>query len=217
MQKPHAPTRTPPKNIRERLRREVDFGCPICRSPFLTYHHFDPTWEPLHIHHEPGMIALCSEHHNFADGKNYTIQYLHNVKSNPPTTPPDGRLPWNSDKMFIMFGGNYFVTSKEKRFNFRIDGREVFSLRVSDGGCLSINAAIYNASGELVCRINENDIIPNLATLGDLTCSVQGKEITISSRANDALLSLRYDRRQERELIPNIISNWPRGSSTPRH
>lgn len=24
------------------LRREVGFGCPVCRSPFLTWHHFDP-------------------------------------------------------------------------------------------------------------------------------------------------------------------------------
>src|SRR5438876_5358162 len=24
------------------LRREVGFGCPVCRSPFLTWHLFDP-------------------------------------------------------------------------------------------------------------------------------------------------------------------------------
>ena len=41
------------------LRREVGFGCPVCRSPFLTWHHFDPPYHvEEHWRHE-GMIALC--------------------------------------------------------------------------------------------------------------------------------------------------------------
>jgi hypothetical protein len=215
MQNSQATTRTPPKEIRDRLRREVNYGCPICRSPFLTYHHFAPTWEPLHIHHEPGMIALCYRCHNFADGGNYTTQYLKDLKSNPPLTPPNGRLPWNAAKAFIMFGGNYFLTAEDKVFAFRVDGKEVFSLRPADSGYLSINASIHNAAGELMCQIEGNDILPNLAALGDLTCSAQGKEIVISSRANDTLLSLMYDRKEEGELLSVIESKWPKSFTAP--
>src|SRR4051794_36852278 len=55
------------------LRREVGFGCPVCRSPFLTWHHFDP---PVHgprgtgMHWRPeGIIAMCPICHPDADEK----------------------------------------------------------------------------------------------------------------------------------------------------
>jgi hypothetical protein len=210
MQNSQIDARTPPKEVRDRLRREVNFGCPICRSPFLTYHHFAPVWELAHTHHEPGMIALCHTHHDFADAGNYPAAYLHNLKVNPPDTPPDGRLPWSAERIFIMFGGNYFVTTPGKTFSFRVDGREVFALRPSDVGYLSINAAIYNSAGDLVCQIVENDIIANLAKLGDLICTAKGKEVTISSQPNDATLSLKYERKQESDLLPIITSQWPK-------
>jgi len=200
--------------IRARLRSEVNFGCPICRSPFLAYHHFDPPWEPRHIHHEPGMIALCAEHHSFADGGNYPIQYLRGLKENPPQTPPNGKLPWNAPKIFISFGGNYFVTAKGKAFSLRVDGKEVFSLKESDVGYLAINASIWNASGELVFRIDANDILPVTEELGDLECSTRGKEIAITSQGNNASLKLRYDRQTEDELIAGVIAKWPKSFSS---
>src|SRR5450432_802629 len=53
----------------EKLRQEVGFGCPVCRSPFLTWHHFDP---PEHVekHWRPeGIIAMCRVCHDDADEK----------------------------------------------------------------------------------------------------------------------------------------------------
>jgi hypothetical protein len=202
--------RRPPQEIRDRLRREVNFGCPFCRSPFLTYHHFDPRWEPSHIHREEGMIALCTEHHNFADGGSDTKEYLRSLKLITQTVPVKGQLPWNVRRVFIAFGGNYFVTSSEKTFAFRVDGKEVFALRFSPNGYLSVNAAIFTAVGNLVCQIDANDILSNVDNLGDLVCSAQGKKISISSKENDAALSLRYERKSLKELMPQIRSSWPR-------
>lgn len=208
-------TRTPPKDVRERLRREVNFGCPICRSPFLTYHHFDPPWEPTHTHHEPGMIALCSEHHNFADGGNYPKDYLRKLKQDPPTEPPRGQLPWNVTNAFISFGGNYFVSHKDKLFSFRVNGRNVFSFCLKENGYLAINAAIYNKANELVCELVENDIVASLPSLGDLTCSTQGKKIEIGSRSNDAYLSLKFDRLDENSILSYVRKKWPETFSIP--
>lgn len=71
-----------PKRVKEILREEVGFGCPVrdCGNPYLEYHHFDP---PVHIkpHNEPnGMIALCAQHHKKADGHAYTDEQLHAFK-----------------------------------------------------------------------------------------------------------------------------------------
>lgn len=201
--------RTPPTDMRVRLRTEVNFGCPICRSPFLAYHHFDPPWEPSHLHREEGMIALCSEHHNFADGGMYSADYLRKLKQSSSIEPPKGKLPWNAANAFISFGGNYCVTRQGRCFSFRVDGKNVFSLRLKEDGYLAVNASIFNSTNRLVCEIVENDILPNLSNLGDLRCSVQGKMVEIKSRTNEAYLSLKFDRIDENALLSTIRPKWP--------
>lgn len=70
------------------LRREVGFGCPICRNPFLTWHHFDPPWH-VEKHWRPeGIIALCLGCHASADGKGghpgaYSADELRRLKTSP--------------------------------------------------------------------------------------------------------------------------------------
>lgn len=156
------------------------------------------------------MIALCSEHHRFADGGNYSTEYLRKAKNNPPITPPKVQLPWNVTSAFIMFGGNYFVAHKGKLFSFRVDGREVFAFRLMDNGYLSVNATVYNKYNELVCNIYENDILPRLPNLGDLMCSAQGNKIKIRSHAIEAYLYLKFDRTDENELLLLIRRKWPK-------
>src|SRR5580704_16752784 len=71
-------SRTPPSQLRRELRRRSGFRCcfPKCQVPYLSYHHFDPPWEPHHVHNPDGMIALCSTHHGLADGGLYSVERL---------------------------------------------------------------------------------------------------------------------------------------------
>jgi hypothetical protein len=161
------------------------------------------------------MIALCSEHHNFADGGNYSREQLSKMKADVPLAPPKGRLPWNATKVFVMFGGNYFVCHAAKLFACRIGGQEVFSLRRIEDDLLAIDAVIYDKAGDLICKIEQNDILPNLPTLGDLTCTAQGKVIEALSHSNDIRLALRFDRVEAKELIKRIAAKWPKTMSVP--
>jgi hypothetical protein len=137
------------------------------------------------------------------------------MKVDVPLTPPKGRLPWNSTKVFVMFGGNYFVCHAVKLFACRIGGQKVFSLRRSDDALLTIDAVIHDKAGNLICKIEQNDIIPNLPTLGDLTCTAQGKMMEVVSHSNDIRLALRFDRLEEKQLIKRIIVKWPKTMSVP--
>ena len=57
------------ERAKEGLRREVGYGCPVCRSPFLEFHHFDPPqYKEKHWRPE-GMIAMCRDCHPDADEK----------------------------------------------------------------------------------------------------------------------------------------------------
>ena len=63
---------------------------------------------------------------------------------------------------------------------------EVFAFCLMEKGYLAINAEIYTQTNDLVCKIDQNDILLNMATTGDFMCTVQGREIEISSLRNDA-------------------------------
>ena len=76
-----------PTPIMKQLRKEVNFGCPIknCGSPFLTYHHFEPTFRELKdmdnpSHRPQGIIALCHLHADQADGGSWTNNQLTEMK-----------------------------------------------------------------------------------------------------------------------------------------
>lgn len=72
-----------PEEVKRQLRREVGFGCPLCRKPFLSWHHFDP---PYHVeaHNRPeGMIALCLEHFAEADQGLFSPEELRRLKVSP--------------------------------------------------------------------------------------------------------------------------------------
>ena len=97
-----------PKKVKEILREEVGFGCPVkdCGNPYLEYHHFDP---PIHIgpHNDPkGMIALCAQHHKKADGNAYTVEQLHDFKMNRVHSKQvRGNLDWLRRDLLSIVGG----------------------------------------------------------------------------------------------------------------
>lgn len=201
-----APSRSPPVSMRKRLRKEVKFGCPICRSSFLTYHHFDPPWEPFHEHREKGIIALCSTCHRQADGGAYTKKQLHEMKANPSNIRPDGKLPWKFRKALIISGGNYFI-AKKPQFLFRIAGRDVFSLSLKKNRYFSINALIEDENSALIAQIEQNDIITDIDKIGDLRCSTQAKEVYISSMENNVRFVLKFDRKDLETFISKVPDN----------
>jgi hypothetical protein len=59
-----------PDKVKKFLRAEAGFGCPAegCSSPYLTYHHFDPARREKEHRQPAGMVALCREHHDAAEG-----------------------------------------------------------------------------------------------------------------------------------------------------
>jgi hypothetical protein len=154
------------------------------------------------------MIAVCPRCHGFCDGQNYTIEQLKELKFNPPDDPPRGSLPWRPTKVLVIFGGNYFLANKDSLFAFRVDSREVFAFSLMENGYLAISAEIYTPSNELICRIDQNDILPNMEEVGDLMCSVQGKEISVSGY-NQVRLKLRFSREAKAKLLA-IAADWPK-------
>ena len=136
---------------KRRLRKEVGFGCPICRNPFLTYHHFDPPWRVLHHWNPDGVIALCRNHHDTAEGGHYTNDYLRELKSRSYSVLDiKQRFPWTRTEFIVRVGGLYSCGS---RAVISVDDEPVIQINAADSGLLSVSLALRAKDGSVVARM----------------------------------------------------------------
>ncbi len=188
-----------PKRVKEILREEVGFGCPVrdCGNPYLEYHHFDP---PVYIkpHNDPqGMIALCAQHHKKADGNAYTIEQLHEFKKNRVHSKQvKGNLDWLCRDLLSIVGGNLYY---ETPVPVQIDGHNFVSFSRDASGFqrLSINMLSLRAEERLI--IDENSW-ENIGNPVDLRSPPQGKELEVSYNNGDYLY-LRFSEIENEEQL----------------
>jgi len=149
-----------PAEIMRRLRREVNWGCPVesCGSPYLTYHHFDPPWEPEHRHNEPGMIAQCHTHHTQADGGTWTPDQLRQMKAHPflAGAAVKDKLNWLRMHTILAAGGGYCFGAET--FVEASGQQIVWFTRDSDGRML-LNVDLRDAAGAPLFTMIDNDWI----------------------------------------------------------
>ena len=185
--------RTPPKQIREFLRKEVNYGCPVqsCGSPYLTWHHFDPPWAEKNHHNTRGMIALCAEHAAQADGGRFTKDQLVEMKKNPYVS---------LDKISDFYGylrRNVVCIIGNIAYNvesvLEINGEKVISFRVDEEGYNRLNLMIRDSEGKPILTMEDNYWTAISRDIFDLSCSAQGKLLGIISKDKATNFFMRFD------------------------
>lgn len=167
--------RTPPKAVRQALRREVGFGCPVleCGNPYLEWHHFDPPWHVEEHHNPEGMIALCAEHHRKADAGAYTREQLRKLKSvaHGHAAEVAGRFDWLRNRLLAVVGGNFYYETPVI-FTFR-DHPVIWFNRDVDGHLL-LNLGMLSTVKEERLHLDDNFWIAK-GNLSDFECPPSGK------------------------------------------
>lgn len=151
--------RTPPADVIRALRREVAFGCPICRDPFLTWHHFDPPYAEGRAHDANGMIALCVKHHAQADGGHFSKDYLRSLKRGAYSIDTvSAVLPWmKAPNVLVRLGGSYVGGSQAV---LTVDGEPVIEISRCDDGLLGLYMRVRATNGADLLHVHENVISP---------------------------------------------------------
>ena len=175
-----------PKSVKEKLRSEVGFGCPVkdCGNPYLEYHHFDP---PVHIkpHNNPkGMIALCAQHHKKADGGAYTTEQLHALKKDKANAAlVKGNLDWLRKDLLAVVGGNFYYNTLKI---ITIDGIDLVFFERDEKGYLRLNVNMLSLEpeGRLIIKNSSWD---NIGSPLDLRSPPQGKELEVRYDNGDSL------------------------------
>jgi hypothetical protein len=171
--------RTPPREVRDALAREVNYGCPVqgCGCPFLKWHHFDPPWK-VKEHHDPaGMIALCPTHAERADGGVFTANQLQSMKTSPYVRD---RLrapwPWEPEKLLFVLGGSVILGAGPV---LSVSGRTVLQARPGQLPGARCQALVFDIS---LTDPQERPILE--VVQNQLSADVQDSRIRTSARTN---------------------------------
>lgn len=169
--------RTPPKSVRQILRREIGFGCPLpeCANPYLEWHHFDPPWHER-AHHDPvGMITLCAEHHRKADAGAYTRDQLREFKlrAKDRSNEIKGRFEWLRHRMLAVVGGNFYY---ETPVIFQFRDQPIIWFNRDEEGYLLLNLRMLSTSIEPRLFMEDNFWITK-GNMSDFECPPSGKLI----------------------------------------
>jgi hypothetical protein len=179
--------RTPPVAVREELRKEVGFGCPVegCGNPYLTWHHFDPPWS-VREHHEPGgMLALCRQHHDAADAGAYTVEQLHALKARgrDQSVALVGRFEWMRHRLLAVVGGTFYY---ETPIPVQLGERAVVEFRRDEQDLLLLNVSMPSTLPEPRMIIEDNFWI-EVGQPEQLECPPSGRVVSVTYPNGDAL------------------------------
>ena len=185
-------SRTPPKNVRELLRQEVNFGCPVpnCGTPYLMYHHFDPPWHVKEHHQPEGMIALCPTHAFNADGGSWTNDQLRRMKQEPSVSDKTKKQRYDYlRKDTVCLAGT--ITFRVANI-LTIDGERAIWFERDSEGLDRLNILIRDSKGQVILQMENNDWTVYTKEIFDLICPPQGKEIQIISKDKSTVFTIRF-------------------------
>jgi hypothetical protein len=184
--------RTPRESVRQILRREVNFGCPICGVPYLTWHHFDPPWKDEHHERPEGIIALCHNCHDKAEGGRYTKQQLNDFKKHPFIR--NGEISAKYDylrKDTVCRIGD--AIGYKVRNILTIHGEDVIRFERDENGYDRLNLTIRDYLGNIILKMENNDWIIYTNEIFDVECPAQGKSLKLLSKDKFTNFELRFD------------------------
>ena len=205
----------------QQLRREVGFGCPICRNPFLTWHHFDP---PYHVekHWRPeGMIAMCQTCHGAADAKGgkpgaYSTAELRKLKT-CYHSPEDMKFRYpaiqRQRKMLIRVGGNYFDKSSPL---VSIGGVPQISITVNEEGLFDLSLELRNKDDDVLLKIENNWLITYPDHIYDMTAEPKTNDVKIWLNKVDVGLEFAFRRVSMTGLESMLDKDWKRSEDRMR-
>jgi hypothetical protein len=199
--------RTPPVEVREVLRKEVHFGCPIegCGSPYLHYHHFDPPWNEKEHHNPEGMIALCKHHHPEAGNRAWTKEQLREIKNNPFIKDElSGRFNWLRQNILVMAGAIFCNPQVILEFG----NEKVVWMQKDDRGYFRLNMLVRDFEDRIVLEIVDNDWVVCNERMIDIVCPPSGKKLSIVSKDQETNLAIRFDDVPINEFKKRLFSVW---------
>jgi hypothetical protein len=179
--------RHPPIDVIREIRAEVGFSCPVekCGNPYLTWHHFDPPWRVEQHHRAEGLVALCLEHANKADGEAFTADQIRELKRKGAERAAsiEGRFDWRRRELLAVVGGNFYA---QTNVILQIGNEPCIWFSRDNEDYQLLNFKMPTATGQQRAEVLENfwTVPPDLA---DLECPPSGRKLRVRYPNGDEL------------------------------
>ena len=123
------------------------------------------------------MIALCRQHHDFADTGGFSNDELRSMKrKNHIAESVKAHFPWAKKAILIRLGGCYSGGSSTI---LRVSGEPVISLTTGPNGLLLLSFVLKLPDGAIVASMIENAFQSDPSTLHDLSCTASATRIKV--------------------------------------
>jgi len=181
------PTR--PAEVSRKLRTESGFGCAVCGSPILEYHHII-TWEEKQHYDDKHMVALCPTHHKEYGKMNK--KHAYNAKHNPINIRNKrlgGYLRTNIEHQGLKLGASKFSNCRTALSYF---GIPLFGHKIIDNE-IQIDCFMPNRDFHPEITIKSNDVTAFINNFWD----IEFKENFIKFRKKEGEVFLSMDFRKK--------------------
>ncbi|MBF0555485.1 MAG: hypothetical protein HQK96_13170 [Nitrospirae bacterium] len=204
--------RSVPDNVMRILREEVNYGCPYpsCGQPILMWHHFDPPWNEENHHRPEGMIALCPEHHRYADGGHYTKAQLRKWKLNPNDLPYIKQyIPWTWESFVYEIGTSYASPSSYVQVNTEkiLSAKRDPNTSVFNIAPWLISLSLVDENGHTIAKIKDNYLISDNSS-SIIEISYHGKNVIIKDKSETNSLELNVIQISQKELMSYLEKKY---------
>lgn len=177
---------SPPDPVARQLRQEAGFGCCVCGSPSLQYHHI-LEWSVEQHFRASDMMALCPLHHDQATKRAMPEAEQRQFKARPHNIVAGlakGLLAVRQDYCAADFGS---VTVVGDGTFFQFGEEDIIGFHLEEGR-LEISLRLYSETDELLLHIDKNEWLSGDPLPWDIEADWQ--IITLRERARRITLTI---------------------------
>jgi hypothetical protein len=146
--------------IKYKVRRRCCFGCVICGSSIIQYHHFEPQFSEAKFHSEKGITILCGTCHDKTHKGIISQKKILEANSNPYCKK-------NQNAKDIFYLGNTTIPVKfgsstiHAKTILMYDNSIIIGFKNSEssGSPIRFNAVFTDKNGDEILRIQDNEWI----------------------------------------------------------
>lgn len=201
----HGLSRTIPPAVKQSVRKRCGFGCVVCGSSIIQYHHFNPEYFDAKQHLANGITLLCGTHHQEAHAGIISRCQLEGYDTRPYSMI--ARYSWGilrpANKFLPVQIGSCTIISPEI---VRYDDDTVIGLIKSNDWEIPIllNATFTDSNGKVTLSIVENEW-----QIGsdNFDVEITKDELTIKSDKNEILLRMKLSA-QNSIVIETLKMNY---------
>lgn len=200
--------------LRREVRKEAYFGCCICGSPIIEYHHIEP-FSKVKEHKKDNLIALCPEHHHRADRKEIPKERILKFKETPvnkekPTVSKDFFLS-NYYDMRTRVGSVVYIRTPNI---IVVDDFPLITVKPDEDGNALFSATFFDEDENILAKIIDNEWTAYIQkelwdiaySPGHLKINLAARNIFLELKLLNGNIDLRgdlYYNNQKIRLLPN--------------